>query len=117
MLVYLQWGGGGVLHQLQDDWEVVIAYASRSLHLSQRRYCTTRREMLAAVVMCTHYRSYLRGAQFTLRTDHSSLRWLQKFRNEDGMLARWYLLLGQFSVAFEYRPGAQHANADGMSRQ
>ena len=74
--------------------------------------CTTCREMLAAVVMCTHFRSYLRGA-----TDHSSLRWLQKFRNSDGMLARWYMLLGQFSVTFEYRPGAQHANADSMSRQ
>ena len=96
---------------------MVIAYASRSLRLSQRRYCTIRREMLAVVEMCTHFRSYLRGAQFTLRTDHSSLRWLQKFRNEDGMLAHWYLLLGQFSVTFEYRPGAQHANADGMSRQ
>ena len=58
--------------------------------------------MLAAVVMCTHFRSYLRGAQFTLRTDHSS---------------GWYLLLGQFLVSFEYRPGAQHANVDGMSRQ
>ena len=33
------------------------------------------------------------------------------------MLARWYLLLGQFSVTFEYRPGAQHANAEGMSWQ
>ena len=33
------------------------------------------------------------------------------------MLAHWYLLLGQFSVTFEYRPGAQHANADGMSSQ
>ena len=33
------------------------------------------------------------------------------------MLACWYLLLGQFSVTFEYRPGSQHANADGMSRQ
>ena len=64
---------------------MVIAYASRSLRLSQRRYCTTRREMLAAVVMCTHFRSYLRGAQFTLRTDHSSLRWLQKFHNEDAI--------------------------------
>ena len=111
------WGGGGVLNQLQEDREVVIAYASQSLTLCQRRYCTARREMLAAVVMCTHFRSYPRGAQFTLRTDHSSLRWLQKFRNSDGMLARWYMLLGQFSVTFEYRPGAQHANADGMSRQ
>ena len=51
----------GVLSQLQDDSEVVIAYASRSLHLSQWRYCTTRQEMLAAVVMCTHFRSYLWG--------------------------------------------------------
>ena len=33
------------------------------------------------------------------------------------MLARWYLLLGKFPVIFEYRPGPQHANADGMSRQ
>ena len=33
------------------------------------------------------------------------------------MLARWYLLLGQFSVTFEYRPGSLHNNADGMSRQ
>ena len=69
------------------------------------RYCTTCREMLAAVVMCTHFRSYPRGAQFTLRTDHSSLRWLQKFCNGDGMLAHWYMLLGQFSVTFENRPG------------
>ena len=96
---------------------MVIAYASHSLRLSQQRYCSTRREMLAAVVMCTHFWSYLRWALFTLRTDHSSLRWLHKFRNEDGMLARWYLLLGQFSVTFEYRQGAQHANADGMSRK
>ena len=33
------------------------------------------------------------------------------------MLARWYLMLGQFSVTFEYRPGSLHSNADGMSRQ
>ena len=67
--------------------------------------------------MCTHFHLYLRGAQFTLRTDHRSLRWLQNFRNSDGMLVRWYMLLGQFSLTFEYWPGAQHANADGLSHQ
>ena len=46
---------------------MVITYASRSLRLSQWRYCTTHREMLVVVVMCTHFRSYLQGAQFTLR--------------------------------------------------
>ena len=45
---------GGVLNQVQEDQEVVITFASQSFRLSQRRYCKTRREMLAAVVMCTH---------------------------------------------------------------
>ena len=72
---------------------------------------------MAAVAMCTHFWAYLRGAQFTLGTDHSSLRWLQKVCNSDGMFAHWYMLLGQYSVTFEYRPGTQHANADGLSRQ
>ena len=92
----------------------VILY---NLQLPQQRYCTTCREMLAAVTMCTHFRSYLRGMQITLHTYHRSLRWLQKFCNSDGMLARWYILLRQLSVSFEYRPGARHANVDGLSRQ
>ena len=58
---------GGVLSQLQKEGEVVIAYASRSLQLSQRQYCTTRREMLAAVVMCTHFRS-----RCTIHTENRS---------------------------------------------
>ena len=57
----------------------MITYASWSFRQSQRRYFTTRREMLAAVTMCNYFRSYLRGAQLTSRTDHQSLRWLQKF--------------------------------------
>ena len=80
--------------------------------------CIVRRaERFWRRLSCAHIFGRTLGAQFTLRTDHSSLRWLQKFRNGDGMLARWYMLLGQFSVTFEYRPGAQHENADGMSRQ
>ena len=51
---------GGVLSQIQGNREVVIAYASRSLRQSQHQYCATHREMLAAVTMCTHFRSYLR---------------------------------------------------------
>ena len=69
-------GLGGVLSQIQNDQERVVAYCSRALRPSQRRYCTTKREMLAAVAMCIQFRSYLRGARFTLRTDHKSLVWL-----------------------------------------
>ena len=63
-------GLGGVLSQIQDDVERVVANCSRALRPSQRRYCKTKREMLAAVAMGIQFRSYLRGAKFTLRTDH-----------------------------------------------
>ena len=66
-------GLGGVLSQIQNDFEHVVAYCSHALRPSQRRYCTTKREMLATVSMCILFRSYLRGAKFILRTDHKSL--------------------------------------------
>ena len=69
-------GLGGVLSQIQDDVESIVAYCSRALRPSQRRYCTTKREMLATVSMCIQFRSYLHDSKFTLRTDRKSLVWL-----------------------------------------
>ena len=109
-------GLGGVLSQIQGDVERVVAYCSRALRPSQRRYCTTKQEMLAAVAMCIQFRSYLRGAQFTLRTDHKSLVWLHCFKDTEGMMARWLHALQQFHLSIVHRPGRDHGNADGLSR-
>ena len=83
----------GVLGQIQNV-ERVVAHCS--LRPSQRRFCTTKREMLAAVSMCIQFRSYLRGANFTLQTDHKSLVWLHRFKDTEGMMARWLHALQQF---------------------
>ena len=109
-------GLGGVLSQIQDDVERVVAYCSRALRSSQRRYCTTKREILAAVAMCIQFQSYLRGAKFTLRTDHKSLVWLHRFKDTEGMMARWLHALQQFQLSIIHRPGNDHGNADGLSR-
>ena len=108
-------GLGGVLSQIQDDVERIVAYCSRTLRPSQRRYGTTKREMLAAVVMCIQFRSYLRGAKFTLRTDHKSLVWLHRFKDTEGMMGRWLHTLQQFHFSIIHRPGDDHGNADGLS--
>ena len=80
-------GLGGVLSQMQRDVECVVAYCSRALRPSQRRYCTTKREMLAAVAMCIQFQSYLRGAKFTLRTDHNVVTSFQRYGGHDGQMA------------------------------
>ena len=107
----------GVLSQIQNDVECVIAYYSRALRPSQRKYCTTKREMLAAVSMCIQFRSYLRGAKFTLHTNHKSLVWLHRFKDTEGMMARWLHTLQQFQFTGPvHRAGRDHGNADGLSR-
>ena len=109
-------GLGGVLSQIQNNVECVIAYCNRALRPSQCKYCTTKSEMLAAVSMCIQFRSYLRGAKFTLRTDHRSLVWLHRFKDTEGMMARWLHTLQQFQFTIVHRVGSDHGNADGLSR-
>ena len=102
-------GLGGVLSQIQNDQERVVAYCSRALRPSQRRYCTTKREMLAAVAMCIQFRSYLRG--------HASLSGrIISCTDSEGMMSRWLHSLQQFQFSIVHRPGKDHGNADGLSR-
>ena len=70
-------GIGGVLSQLHEDGtEHVIAYASRSLTKAERMYSVTRKELLAVINFITHFRQYLLGSTFKLRTNHNALTWL-----------------------------------------
>ena len=109
-------GLGGVLSQVQNNQERVVAYCSRALRPSQRRCCTTKQEMLAAVAMCIQFRSYLRGARFTLQTDHKSLVWLHRFKDTEGMMSQWLHALQQFQFSIVHRPGKDHGNAYSLSR-
>ena len=79
---------GAVLSQSTDGHERVIAYASRTLSKSEKRYCVTRKEMLALVSFVKYFRHYLYGRKFTIRTDHSSLKWLLNFKNPENQVAR-----------------------------
>ena len=115
-------GVGAVLSQLQWDesaqceLERPVAFASRSLTKTQRRYCTTRRELLAVVSFVCHFRHFLFGRKFLIRTDHSSLRWIMSFREPTDQMARWIERLSQFDFVIEHREGRKHGNADALSR-
>ena len=82
-------GLGAVLSQVQNKKERVIMFGSRSLSKPERNYCVTQRELLAVVFAIRKLRHYL-SQRFTIRTDHSSLRWLLASRRTDGTMAPRY---------------------------
>ena len=96
--------------------ESPVAFASKSLKPEQRRYCTTRKELLAVVTFTRQFRHYLLGRPFLIRTNRHSLIWLTHFKNPVGQLARWIEELGQYDFSIIHRCGRLHGNADGLIR-
>ena len=104
------------MSQVQDGVEKVIAYGSRTLSKSERNYCVTDRELLAVKHFMEHYKHYLLGREFVVRTDHQALKWLFSLREPKDRVARWIEALSSFNFTVEYRKGKLHGNADSMSR-
>ena len=85
-------GLGAVLSQCIGDGENVISYASRSLTKPERKYCATRKEILALCVggwsipseILSLILSISFWETFTVRTDHSALQWLYSFKEPAG---------------------------------
>ena len=75
------------------------------------------RELLAVVKFIKHYRMYLWGRHFLVRTEHAYLKWLINFKDPEGMLARWISVLDTYDFAIQDRPGVKHSNADGLTQQ
>jgi len=90
---------------------VVVAYYSKALSAPEKNYCTTRRELLAVVKAVKHFKPYLYGRTFRLRTDHASLIWLCRRAEPSSQVARWLEILAEFAYRIE------HGNADGLSRR
>lgn len=112
------YGLGAVLMQKSEDPRKrgVIAYASRVLSKEERNYATTHKECLALIFAVKQWRYYLFGKHFTIVTDHHALCWLMKTKDLNGQLARWSLILQEFTFTIRYESGKLHDDADCLSR-
>ena len=107
---------GCQLNQVQEGTERIIAYSSKTLTRTQRKYCVTRNEMLAVLVFTRQFRHFLLGRPFVLRTDHAALVWLFRFKNAEGQLARFLEELAQYDMVIRHHKGVEHGNTDALSR-
>lgn len=45
---------------------------------------------------CEHFKHYLIGRKFKVRTDYESLGWITNFKEPHGQVARWLESLDEF---------------------
>jgi len=110
-------GLGAILSQEQAGTEKVIAYSSRTMSKAEKKYETTRKELLAVVNGLKQFRQYLTGRHFILRVDHAALSWLRRTPEPMPQLARWLTFIEEFDYEVIHRDGKRHSNADGLSRK
>lgn len=110
-------GIGAVLSVTRSGVDLPVAYFSRKLTGPEHNYAITELECLALVKAVDHFGHYLVGKHFLVTTDHKALEALQTSRHLTGRLARWALSLQHLSYTVQYKAGATHQNADGLSRQ
>jgi hypothetical protein len=107
---------GGVLSQVQDGKERVIAYGGKKLSKAQRKYDPFKGELAALLYFVKHWKYYLQYRPFLLRVDHAPLTSLKTMEPKDRHTLRMLSVLADFDFKIVYRKGKSHGNADGMSR-
>ena len=110
----------GVLSQDQPDGSRrPVAYMSRKMLPTERRYATHDKELLAIVKAVDHWRCYLEGSShpILLLSDHRSLQHLNTQPNLTDRQARWVEKLSDFEFRIEYLKGKLNGVADSLSRR
>jgi hypothetical protein len=106
-------GIGAVLHQAND----AIAFFSRALPPRHRGLAAYERELIGLSQAVRHWRPYLWGRAFIVRTDHQPLKYILDQRLATIPQHHWVSKLLGFDFSIEYKPGRTNVVADALSRR
>lgn len=104
---------GGVIMQNGHP----IAFESRKLNDTERRYSVHEKEMTAVVHCLRLWRHYLLGSHFTVKTDNVATTYFQTQKKLTPKQARWQEFLAEFDFTMEYKAGTTNTVADALSRR
>ena len=115
------YGTGAVLSQIEDGVEKPIAFASKTLTTTQKRYSQLDREGLGVIFGISKFHKFLYGRKFILQLDNKPLSAIFSLERKIPTMAaerltRWALKLRAYDFVVRFRPTAQHSNADCLSR-
>ena len=113
------YGLGAVITQQHPDGWRPVAYASRTLTNTEKRYAQIEKEALAATWACEKFEDYILGLNFTLETDHKPLVPLLGHHDIERLpprLQRFRLCLMRYSYTIQHVPGRELYTAVALSR-
>ena len=108
---------GASLSQInEENKSFPIAFFSRKLNLTEQKYSTFDRELLAIFLSIKHFKHFLDGSHFTVMTDHKPL--LRARHMKDPSPRQWRIIeyLDQFDFTIEFIKGEDNVVADLLSR-
>ena len=110
--------GAVILQKAHSQWKPV-AYASRALTPTEKRYSQIEKEALAIVWACEKFSEYIVGKEIEIETDHKPLvPFLSKtdFSSLPPRILRFRLRLTRFKYKIFHVPGKLLYTADTLSR-
>lgn len=93
-----------------------VAFASRTLNKAESNYSTTEIELLAVVWAVKHFRPYLFGRYFEIKSDHRALVYLFAQADPSSRLTKFRMTLLEYNFSIIYVKGKNNVVADALSR-
>lgn len=93
-----------------------MAFFSRKLADRHHKLPAYERELIGLAKEVAHWRPYLWGQHFLIKTDHYSLKFLLDQRLSTSSQQHWVSKLLGFDFTVEYRAGSLNRAADALSR-
>lgn len=112
-------GLGAVLSQIPaaETKARPIAFTSKTLSSSQKKYPAHRLEFLALKwSVCEKFSHWLRGHPFTVWTDNNALTYIMIKPKLDACEQRWVSKLAPYTFDLKHIPGTKNTVADALSR-
>ncbi|UYV69327.1 K02A2.6-like, partial [Cordylochernes scorpioides] len=115
------YGLGAVLKQEGKNgiWRPV-AYSSRTMTPTEKRYAQIEKEALAITWACERFQDFLLGKRFRIETDHKPLIPLFSTKELSSLtprLQRFRMRMMRFGFEIVHIPGKELLDADALSRQ
>ncbi|XP_055960653.1 transposon Tf2-1 polyprotein [Mercurialis annua] len=108
-----EFGMGAVLQQGDRP----IAYFSKPMAARHFKLPAYEKELIALAQAIRHWRPYLWGRKFLIRTDHYSLKYLLDQRITTLPQQKWVSKLLGYDFQVEYKAGKENKVADALSRR